>query len=315
VSLKKLFGRSSRKAPPLQVEEATSPQVSKEATTENGFSHKEISPLSSPVGDTSQVTNQAMIIAIASQKGGSTKTTTTINLGAALAEYGKSVLLVDMDPQGHLAEGFGIEADSLDRDMSLVLSDKVSLLETIQNVRPKLDLAPTNIRLSQQEITLFFSFRREDRLRSVLRPMKGHYDIILIDCPPSLGLLTVNALSSAHQVLIPMPCEFYAMLGVRILLDTVDNIRAKSDQGLGVLGILFTRYTGTKYAQEVVERVKAELAGNIRIFEPMVNEEESFKEASGAGKTILEYAPDTEGAEAYRCLAKEVISESERENT
>ena len=245
-------------------------------------------------------------LAVSNQKGGSAKTTTTINLGAALAVLGKRVLLVDTDPQGHLAEGFGIAAGALDKELSLVLDGKLSLPEIIINVRPNLDLAPSNIRLSYLEAMLFSKHRREDKLKNALATAKTNYDIAIIDCPPSLGLLTVNALSAADSVLVPMVCEFYAMLGVGLLLDVIEEMRVELNPSLTILGILPTRLNRTIHAREVMERTKAELEGRVKVFEPAVDESVRFKEAVAAGKTIFEYAPNVKGAEAYRNLAKEI---------
>ncbi|MEE8470020.1 MAG: AAA family ATPase [Dehalococcoidia bacterium] len=248
-------------------------------------------------------------LAVSNQKGGSAKTTTTINLGAAFAAFERRVLLVDSDPQGHLAEGFGIAAGSLEKELSLVLDGKLSLSEIIINVRPNLDLAPSNIRLSYLEALLFTKHRREDKLKNALETVRNHYDIIAIDCPPSLGLLTVNALSAADYVLIPMVCDFYAMLGVSLLLEVIEDMRAELNPSLNIMGVLPTRLNHTIHAREVLERTKAELQGRVRVFEPAVNESVRFKEAAAAGKTIFEYAPDIAGAAAYRSLAKEIIDE------
>ncbi|MDY6893408.1 MAG: ParA family protein [Chloroflexota bacterium] len=247
-----------------------------------------------------------LTLAVSNQKGGSAKTTTTINVGAALAAMGKSVLLVDTDPQGHLAEGFGIAAGALDNELSLVLDGKLSLPEIIINVRPNLDLAPSNIKLSYLEAMLFSRHRREDKLRNALATVEGTYDTAVIDCPPSLGLLTVNALSAADSVLVPMVCEFYAMLGVSLLLDVIDEMRVELNPSLRILGILPTRLNRTIHAREVMERTKVELEGRVRVFEPAVEESVRFKEAAAAGKTIFEYAPNVKGAAAYRYLAEEI---------
>jgi len=247
-------------------------------------------------------------LAISNQKGGSAKTTTTINIGAALAEHNKRVLLVDTDPQGHLAEGFGIAAGSLENEISFVLDGKIALEEILINLRPNLDLAPSNIRLSYLEALLFTRHRREDKLKNALESVKDRYDIIIIDCPPSLGLLTVNALSAADYVLVPMVCEFYAMLGVGLLLDVIDEMKIELNPALEILGIIPTRLNRTIHAREVVERTKNELRDRVRVFEPAINESVRFKESSAAGKTIFEYAPDIDGAKAYRILAKEIIN-------
>ena len=246
-------------------------------------------------------------LAVSNQKGGSAKTTSAINLGAAVAELGKRVLLVDADPQGHVAEGFGIAAAGIDRDLSLVLDGKLSLPQILINLRPNLDLAPSNLRLSYLEAALFTKHRREDKLKNALATVRDGYDVIIIDCPPSLGLLTVNALSAAEYVLIPMVCDFYAMLGVSLLLEVVEEMRAELNPSLRILGILPTRLNRTIHAREVLERTKAELKDRVRVFEPAVNDSVRFKEAVAAGKTIFEHAPNTKGAEAYRILAKEIV--------
>ena len=250
----------------------------------------------------------AFTLAVSNQKGGSAKTTTTINLGAAVALQGSRVLLVDTDPQGHLAEGFGIPAGSLDREISDVLDGKAKLADIVVNVRPNIDIAPSNIRLSYLEALLFTRHRREDKLKNALAEAKERYDVIIVDCPPSLGLLTVNALSAADKVLIPMVCEFYAMLGVSLLLDVIEDMRAELNPSLCILGILPTRMNRTVHAREVLERTKRELDGRVRVFEPAVSESVRFKEAAAAGETIFEYAPKVKGIEAYVKVAEEIIN-------
>jgi chromosome partitioning protein len=247
-------------------------------------------------------------MAVSNQKGGSAKTTTAINLGAAVAALGKRVLLVDADPQGHLAEGFDIATGALEKELSLVLDGKLSLPDIIINVRSNLDLAPSNIRLSYVEASLFTRHRREDKLKNAIAGADNDYDLIVIDCPPSLGLLTVNALSAAENVLIPMVCDFYAMLGVGLLLDVIEEMRVELNPSLRILGILPTRLNRTIHAREVLQRTKKELEYRIAVFEPAVNESVRFKEAAAAGKTIFEHAPDIQGAEAYRILAKEIVN-------
>jgi chromosome partitioning protein len=247
-------------------------------------------------------------LAVSNQKGGSAKTTTAINLGAAVAALGKRVLLVDADPQGHLAEGFDIAAGALEKELSLVLDGKLSLKDIIINIRANLDLAPSNIRLSYIEASLFTRHRREDKLKNAIAGANNDYDLIVIDCPPSLGLLTVNALSAAEKVLIPMVCDFYAMLGVGLLLDVIEEMRVELNPSLRILGILPTRLNRTIHAREVLQRTKKELEDRIAVFEPAVNESVRFKEAAAAGKTIFEHAPDIQGAEAYRILAKEIVN-------
>ena len=247
-------------------------------------------------------------IAIANQKGGTAKSTTTIHLGAGLAQLGKKVLLVDMDPQGHLAEGFGLPAGELTKEISAVLDNKLTLPQILVNVRPNLDLAPSNIRLSYLEAFLFTKYQRENRLKRALKSVTGQYDYLLIDSPPSLGVLTVNALSAADFVLVPMACEFYAMLGVSLLLQTIEEMKAEINPDLEIMGILPTRYTHTIHSREVLERTKAELGNTLRIYSQVIPESVRFREAAALGKTIYEHDPENPGAGAYQDLTKEVIS-------
>lgn len=245
-------------------------------------------------------------VVVANQKGGVAKTTTTINLAHALAELGHNVLMVDMDPQGHIAEGFGMPAQDFEKDVSMVLDGEMTLKEAIYNVRPNLDLVPSNIFLSSVEAKLFLKTRREDKLKQALGTLNGEYDIALIDCPPSLGLLTVNALSAADDVLIPMTAEFYSMLGVGLLLQTIDDMRAELNPELQVLGILPTKTNRTIHSKEVIRRTRRELKDQVRVFNIVIRDSVRFREAAAMGQTILEYSPDHHGARAYRQLAKEL---------
>jgi chromosome partitioning protein len=249
----------------------------------------------------------AQVIAVANQKGGVAKTTTVIHVGAALAELERRVLLVDLDPQGHLAEGFGLVSDRLEAEISDVLEGSKKMGEIIiPSLRYNLDLAPSNIRLSDMELTLVNLRFREYKLKRALEPIVGRYDYILLDCPPSLGLLTVNALIAADSVLIPMASEYYSMLGVSLLINTINTIRREANPDLAVLGIVHTHHKRTIHAREVVQRTKDELGGQIRVFETPINDSTRFAEAAGQGKTVFETAPDIEGAEAYRAIAKEI---------
>lgn len=248
------------------------------------------------------------VIAVTNQKGGVAKTTSVIHLGVAIADLGKRVLLVDMDPQGHLAEGFGIVAEQLSVEMSDVIEGTRRLSEiVIREVHPRLDLAPSNIRLADMELTLVNMRFRESKLKKALEPLLKEYEYILIDCPPNLGLLTINALMAANRVLIPMATEYYAMLGVSLLIKTVEAIKSEARLDLEILGILLTRYKHTLHAREVVERTKSELGESFRVFEQTVNESTRFTEASGQGTTVYEVAPDIPGAVAYRAIAKEIV--------
>jgi chromosome partitioning protein len=251
----------------------------------------------------------ARVIAVTNQKGGVAKTTTVIHLGVAIAELGHRVLLVDLDPQGHLAEGFGIVSDELAMEMSDVLDGSRRIGEVIlPNIRPGLDLAPSNIRLSDMELTLVNLRFREHKLKRALEPALPLYDFIFLDCPPSLGLLTVNALISASQVLIPMASEYYSMLGVARLIKTIDAIRQEANPDLSILGIIHTHHKRTIHAREVVSRTKQELGGTTRVFDTPVNDSTRFTEAAGQGTTVFDLAPEIEGAQAYRSIAKEIAN-------
>lgn len=244
---------------------------------------------------------------MANQKGGTAKTTTTLNLGAALAERGRRVLLVDMDPQGSLAVGWGIGVYNLPKTIYQVLMGEAALRDIIVSVRLNVDVAPANIYLSAAEFQLINKHRREDKLKNALQPLREAYDYILIDCPPSLGLLTVNSLSAADQVLIPMSCDFYSMVGVTLLLDTIKEIQVEVNPRLQVLGILATRYDArTLHSREVLERTKNEFGRGVRVFDSLIKESVRFKESPVVGQSILEYASNTDGARAYRALAEEV---------
>ncbi|MDO8689547.1 MAG: AAA family ATPase [Dehalococcoidia bacterium] len=248
------------------------------------------------------------VIAMANQKGGTAKTTTTLNLGAALAEMGRRVLMVDMDPQGSLAVGWGIsDVYNLPKTIYQVLMGEATLRDVIVTVRLNVDIAPANIYLSAAEFQLINKHRREDKLKNALLTVRDGYDYILLDCPPSLGLLTVNALSAADHVLIPMSCDFYSMIGVTLLLDTIREIQVEVNPKLKILGILATRYDArTLHSREVLERTKNEIAQGLRVFEALIKESVRFKESPIVGQSILEYAGNTDGARAYRALAEEI---------
>jgi chromosome partitioning protein len=249
------------------------------------------------------------IIAIVNQKGGVAKTTTTIHLGVALAQLGKKVLLVDLDSQGHLAEGFGIVADNLKLEMSDVFEGSKSIRDIIiPEIRPHLDLAPSNVRLADIELTLVNMRFRESKLKRALDAIVQQYDYILLDCPPNLGLFTVNALIAANNVLIPMSTHFWSMLGVSRLLTSIQSVKSEANPSLSVLGIIPTRFTRTVHAREVIEKTKFEIGTKYHVFDHLINESVRFAEATGQGKTIFEIAPDVEGAHAYREIAKEIIN-------
>ena len=250
----------------------------------------------------------ADIIAVVNQKGGVAKTTTTIHLGVALAELGKKILLVDLDSQGHLAEGFGIVADKIEQEMSDVFEGAKSIKDIIMpNLRPNLDLAPSNVRLADMELTLVNMRFRESKLKRALEPVLSRYDYVFLDCPPNLGLFTVNALIAANKVLIPMATHFWSMLGVSRLLNSIQAVKQEANPSLTLLGIIPTRYTRTVHAREVLDKTKEEIGRECHIFEHTINESVRFAEATGQGTTVFDIAPEIEGARAYRELAKEII--------
>jgi chromosome partitioning protein len=251
----------------------------------------------------------ARIIAMCNQKGGVGKTTSTINLGAALAEYGRRVLLVDFDPQGALSVGLGINPHELDQTVYNVLMDRGTVLKDAirPTAIPDLDLLPANIDLSAAEVQLVGEVARETVLGRALRPIMDEYDVILIDCQPSLGLLTINALTASHGVVIPLECEFFALRGVALLVETIEKVKDRLNPGLEVDGILATMYDPrTLHSREVVARV-VEAFGE-RVFHTVIGRTVKFPDASVAAEPITTYASSHAGAYAYRLLARELIA-------
>ena len=251
----------------------------------------------------------ARVIAMCNQKGGVGKTTSTINLGAALAELGRRVLLVDFDPQGALSAGLGINAHELDRTVyDLLMSRRVQVGDVIRTTNVAgMDLLPANIDLSAAEVQLVGEVARELVLARALRPVLDDYDVVLIDCQPSLGLLTVNALTAAHGVIIPLECEFFALRGVALLVETIEKVQDRLNPRLEVDGILATMYDSrTLHAREVVARV--EEAFGDRVFATRIARTVKFPDASVAAEPITSYATSHAGAAAYRQLARELIA-------
>ena len=251
----------------------------------------------------------ARVISMCNQKGGVGKTTTTINLGAALAEYGRRVLIVDFDPQGAASAGLGINAHELDTTIyDLLVAARPDVRPVIHHTStPGLDIVPANIDLSAAEVQLVGEVAREQALARVLRPVLDEYDVILVDCQPSLGLLTINALTASHGVIIPLETEFFALRGVALLIETVDRGRDDPTPRLQVDGILATMVDPrTLHSREVLERL-VEAFGD-QLFDTQIRRTIKFPDASVAAEPITSYAPTHAGAEAYRRLAREVIA-------
>jgi chromosome partitioning protein len=250
----------------------------------------------------------AKVVAMCNQKGGVGKTTSTINLGAALAEYGRRVLLVDLDPQGALSAGLGVPHYELDRTIyNLLVEPRASIEDVLIHTRVKqMDLIPSNIDLSAAEIQLVNEVGREQTVARALHPVLDRYDYVLIDCQPSLGLLTVNGLACADAVIIPTECEYFSLRGLALLTDTVDKVRDRLNPKLEIKGILLTRFDPrTVNAREVMARV-VERFGDL-VFDTVITRTVRFPETSVAGEPITTWAPKSSGAIAYRALAREFI--------
>jgi chromosome partitioning protein len=251
----------------------------------------------------------ARVIAVANQKGGVGKTTSTINLGAALAEYGRRVLLVDFDPQGALSVGLGVQPHQLDATVyNLLMERGVEPDDVIRETSvPNMDLLPSNIDLSAAEVQLVTEVGREQALGRAIKRVLDRYDIVLIDCQPSLGLLTINALACADNVLIPLACEFFSLRGVALLMDTIDKVKDRLNPDLELIGVLATMFDSrTLHTREVHQRVVEAFGG--LVFDAVINRTIRFPETTVAGEPITTWAPNSSGAQAYRMLAREVIA-------
>ena len=251
----------------------------------------------------------ATVLAMCNQKGGVGKTTSTINLGAALAEYGRRVLLVDFDPQGALSVGLGVQPHELDTTIyNLIMERSVTIDDVIRPTHVEgLDLLPSNIDLSAAEVQLVTEVGREQTLGRTIAPALARYDYVLVDCQPSLGLLTVNALACADGVLIPLECEFFSLRGVALLMDTIEKVQDRLNPELEITGILATMYDPrTLHTREVMARV-VEAFGEL-VFDTVINRTVRFPETTVAGEPITRWATRSAGAQAYRALAREVIA-------
>ena len=247
------------------------------------------------------------IIAIANQKGGVGKTTTAINLSSCLADKGQKVLSIDMDPQGNMTSGLGVDKDEVEKTVYDLIIGEANINEVIQkNVMDNLDVIPTNIDLSAAEIELIGIDDKEYIVRKAVHEVKDDYDFIIIDCPPSLSMLTINAMTTADSVLVPIQCEYYALEGLSQLMHTINLVQQRLNANLTIEGVVFTMYdVRTNLSNQVVENVKENL--DTKIYETMIPRNIRLAEAPSYGIPINMYDAKSAGAESYRNLAQEII--------
>ena len=255
----------------------------------------------------------ARVIALANQKGGVGKTTTAINLSAALARMGQAVLLVDIDPQGNATSGVGLASQQLKLCIYNVLIDDLPLKEIILKTSwDNFYLAPATIQLAGAEIELVSMVSREEKLKRALEPLLGEYDFIIIDCPPSLGLLTLNALNAAHGIMIPIQCEYYALEGLGQLMNTINIVRKHLNERLNIEGVLLTMYDiRTNLSEQVAEEVRNYFKQYV--YNTIIPRNIRLSEAPSYGQHILEYDPRSKGAALHLSLAREVLENDRKE--
>lgn len=252
--------------------------------------------------------NGARVLAIVNQKGGVGKSTTSVNLAAALGDLGKRVMLIDLDPQGNATSGFGLNKNQRESCIYNALLGETGLIAIAEYVaQPPVTVVPATIQLAGAEVELVTAMSRETRLRALIEPVRADYDYILVDCAPSLGLLTINALTAADGLLIPIQCEFYALEGLSKLLDSVRLVKTHLNADLEVFGVVMTMYdTRTRLAQQVVEEVR-KFFGD-KVFDTLIPRTVRLSEAPSFGLPVTEYDPSGKGAVAYRGLAEEVVN-------
>ena len=255
----------------------------------------------------------ARIIAIANQKGGVGKTTTSINLSACLSEIGKKVLTIDIDPQGNTTSGLGIDKEEVDNTVYELIIGECNLNDCLVRTQyGELDILPSNVNLAGAEIELIGLEDKEYILKNHIDPIRDNYDYIIIDCPPSLNILTVNAMTTADTVLVPIQCEYYALEGLTQLIHTINLVKNRLNPNLALEGVVFTMYDArTNLSLQVVENVKNNLKQNI--YKSIIPRNVRLAEAPSHGMPINIYDPKSAGAEGYRDLAQEVIQRSEED--
>ncbi|BDR54833.1 chromosome partitioning protein ParA [Bombiscardovia apis] len=250
----------------------------------------------------------ARVIAMCNQKGGVGKTTSSINIGGALSTYGRRVLIVDFDPQGAATVGLGINANNVESTIyTAMFNPDMDVHEVVMHTRfDDLDVIPANIDLSAAEVQLVTEVGREQVLASTLKPLMNEYDLIIVDCQPSLGLLTVNALAAADGVIIPVAAEFFALRGVALLMQSIEKVRTRINPDLQVYGVLVTMYTRTLHSDEVLQRIYE--AFQEKVFHSVITRSIKLPDATVSGAPITKYAPQHKTAKEYREVARELIA-------
>ncbi|MCP8613821.1 ParA family protein [Bifidobacterium asteroides] len=250
----------------------------------------------------------ARVLAMCNQKGGVGKTTSSINIAGAMCQYGRRVLIVDFDPQGAATVGLGINANSVDNTIYTAMFDpSLDVHEVVRHTRfDGLDIIPANIDLSAAEIQLVTEVGREQALAATIRPLRQEYDAIIIDCQPSLGLLTVNALTAADGVIIPVAAEFFALRGVALLMQSIEKVRSRINPDLQIYGVLVTMYTKTLHSDEVLQRIYEAFKG--KVLHSIISRSIKLPDATVAGEPITMFAPEHKTAKEYREVARELIA-------